>query len=273
MAKSKRLLTEQVKSVDAVIEICDARAPRATRNPDLDALCAHKQRLLILNKADLADDRETARWLDYFERANVRAIRMNCIGSRAGEALKQIERMTRPAVERMKAKGVNKTVRLMVVGIPNVGKSTFINRLKGHAIARASDRPGVTRANQWVKVGQYLELLDTPGMLWPKLEDQRAARTLAFIGSIRDDIMDAEALSGKLLETLMKIDEAAARARFKLAASPSAAPGHALIEEVCIGRGFLLSGARPDIARAAAIVLDEFRAGRVGKISLETAPA
>lgn len=272
MAKSKRLLASQVRLVDAVVELCDARAPLATRNPDLNSLCAGKERLLVLNKADLADDRETQRWLSLFDKGGVSAIRMNCAGGKTREVLREIERMTRPAVERMKKRGVNKTVRLMVVGIPNVGKSTFINRLKGGAVAKASDRPGVTRSNQWVKVGAYLELLDTPGMLWPKLEDQLSARTLAFIGSIRDDIMDVEGLASALLKELMKIDEAAVRARFKIPEGSNNSPEHELLDAVCMGRGFLLSGARPDTARGAAIVLDEFRAGLVGRITLERAP-
>ena len=172
----------------------------------------------------------------------------------------------------MEARGVKKTVRLMVLGIPNVGKSTFINRLNGQAVAKTADRPGVTRSNQWVKVGPYLELFDTPGMLWPKLEDQAAARTLAFLGSIRDQIMDGEELAGQLLQRLMELAPEQTRARFKLEEIQEEAPGYELLEMACRGRGWLMSGGRPDVQRAAALVLDEFRGGKVGRITLELPP-
>lgn len=269
MARARRLLAGQLKVVDAVIELCDARAPDATRNPDLMELTRGKQRVLVLNKADLASDDATNRWLTHLRARGETALRFTSTGGKTGEVLAAIERAVKPAVERMKARGVNKTVRLMVIGIPNVGKSSFINRLNGAAIAKAADRPGVTRASQWVKVGPYLELLDTPGLLWPKLGDQDLARDLAFLGSIKDQIMDGEELAGQLLERLMAIDEAAARARFKLHDIALDAPGHELLEAACKGRGWLLSQGRFDTERAAALVLDEFRAGKVGRVTLE----
>ena len=268
MAKSRRLLAEQLRSVDAVIELCDARAPQATRNPDLQRLTRDKSRILVLNKADLADDRETAKWLERFRREGLEAMRFNANGGRTKDILARIEAASKPALDRFAERGVKKTVRFMVTGIPNVGKSTFINRLHGSAIAKASDRPGVTRANQWVKLNPYLEILDTPGMLPPRMDDQASARLLAYLGSIRDEIMDTEDLAGGLLALLYGIHPQAVAKRFKLPPDVEPTP-HGLLEAACRGRGWLLSGGRLDTDRAAALVLDEFRAGKVGKISIE----
>ena len=272
MAKSRRLLQDQLRAVDAVIELCDARAPLATRNPDLEKLTRGKARILILNKADLADDRETARWVEYFRSQNLSAMRFNSNGGKNKEILARIQEATRPAVERAAARGVKKTVRLMIIGIPNVGKSTFINRIHGSGIAKASDRPGVTRSNQWVKIGPYLELLDTPGMLPPRMDDQDSARLLAYLGSIRDQIMNTEELAGQLLMHLQAINPAAVAARFKLPEGEIYDDPQLALEAACRGRGWLISGGRPDVDRAAALVLDEFRAGKAGKISIERAP-
>lgn len=268
MAKTRRLLQEQLRAVDAVIELCDARAPMATRNPDLERLTRGKARILILNKADLADDRETARWLEYFRREGLTALRFNSNGGKIKDILSRIEQATKPAVERYAARGVKKTIRMMVIGIPNVGKSTFINRLYGSSIVKAADRPGVTRANTWVKLGPYLEVLDTPGMLPPRLDDQESARLLAYLGSIRDQIMDTEELASSLLSLLCQLNPSVACARFKLPEMPGAQP-HELLEAACKGRGWLLSGGRYDSERASALVLDEFRAGKIGKITIQ----
>ena len=270
MAKTRRLLIEQLRAVDAVIELCDARAPQATRNPDLEKLTRDKTRILVLNKADLADDRQTARWLEHFRRQGLAAMRFNSNGGKVKDILGYIEQASKPALDRYAARGVRKTVRFMVIGIPNVGKSTFINRLHGSAIAKASDRPGVTRANQWVKIGPFLEILDTPGMLPPRLDNQQGARLLAYLGSIRDEIMDTEDLAGGLMALLYQIDPAALSARYKLPEDCGTEP-HELIEAACKGRGWLLSGGRYDTDRAAALVLDEFRGGKIGKITLEEA--
>ena len=272
MAKSRRLLQDQLRAVDAVIELCDARAPLATRNPDLEKLTRGKARILILNKADLADDKETARWVEYFRTQGLSAMRFNSNGGKTKEILARIQEATRPAVERAAARGVKKTVRLMIIGIPNVGKSTFINRIHGSGIAKASDRPGVTRSNQWVKIGPYLELLDTPGMLPPRMDDQDSARLLAYLGSIRDQIMNTEELAGQLLMHLQAINPAAVAARFKLPEGEIYDDPQLALEAACRGRGWLISGGRPDVDRAAALVLDEFRAGKAGKISIERAP-
>ena len=272
MAKSRRLLQDQLRAVDAVIELCDARAPLATRNPDLEKLTRGKARILILNKADLADDKETARWVEYFRTQGLSAMRFNSNGGKTKEILARIQEATRPAVERAAARGVKKTVRLMIIGIPNVGKSTFINRIHGSGIAKASDRPGVTRSNQWVKIGPYLELLDTPGMLPPRMDDQDSARLLAYLGSIRDQIMNTEELAGQLLMHLQSINPAAVAARFKLPEGEIYDDPQLALEAACRGRGWLISGGRPDVDRAAALELDEFRAGKAGKISIERAP-
>ena len=272
MAKSRRLLQDQLRAVDAVIELCDARAPLATRNPDLEKLTRGKARILILNKADLADDKETARWVEYFRSQGLSAMRFNSNGGKTKEILARIQEATRPAVERAAARGVKKTVRLMIIGIPTVGKSTFINRIHGSGIAKASDRPGVTRSNQWVKIGPYLELLDTPGMLPPRMDDQDSARLLAYLGSIRDQIMNTEELAGQLLMHLQAINPAAVAARFKLPEGEVYDDPQLALEAACRGRGWLISGGRPDVDRAAALVLDEFRAGKAGKISIERAP-
>ncbi|MBQ8110908.1 MAG: ribosome biogenesis GTPase YlqF [Clostridia bacterium] len=268
MARSRRLLQEQLRAVDAVIELCDARAPLATRNPDLQRLTAGKQRILVLNKADLADDTQTARWLEHFRRQGLTAMRFNSNGGKVREILGHIEAASKPALERYAARGVRKTIRFMVIGIPNVGKSTFINRLHGSSIVKAGDRPGVTRANQWVKIGPFLEILDTPGMLPPRMDDQEGARLLAYLGSIRDEIMDTEELAGGLISLLYALNPGAVSARYKLPCDCEAAP-HALLEAACRGRGWLLSGGRFDTDRAAALVLDEFRGGRIGKITIQ----
>ncbi len=270
MARSRRLLQDQLRAVDAVIELCDARAPLATRNPDLERLTRDKARILILNKADLADDNDTARWLEHFRRQGLTALRFNSNGGKVRDILARIDQATKPARDRYAARGVKKSIRTMVIGIPNVGKSTFINRLYGGSIVKAADRPGVTRSNQWVKLGPYLEILDTPGMLPPRMDDQDGAKLLAYLGSIRDQIMDTEELASGLLSLLYAINPAATSARFKLSMDVDPDPSE-LMEAACRGRGWLLSGARYDLDRASALILDEFRAGKVGKITLQRA--
>ena len=270
MARSRRLLQDQLRAVDAVIELCDARAPLATRNPDLERLTRDKARILILNKADLADDNDTARWLEHFRRQGLTALRFNSNGGKVRDILARIDQATKPARDRYAARGVKKSIRTMVIGIPNVGKSTFINRLYGGSIVKAADRPGVTRSNQWVKLGPYLEILDTPGMLPPRMDDQDGAKLLAYLGSIRDQIMDTEELASGLLSLLYAINPAATSARFKLSTDVDPDPSE-LMEAACRGRGWLLSGARYDLDRASALILDEFRAGKVGKITLQRA--
>lgn len=269
MAKARRMLAESVKLVDVVIEMVDARAPASTRNPDFDDLFGAKPRVVVLNKADLADPEATRAWIRAYRARGWDAISFSAnAGKGVKEAVSLVERAAKPVVERMKAKGVNKTVRAMIVGIPNVGKSTFINRLRGSAAAKAGNRPGVTRGKQWIVVGPYLEFLDTPGMLWPKFEDKEAARRLAFLGSIRGEIMDNERLSAELLEFLRDRAPEGAKARLKIDMDAEKS-GEQLLEEACRRRGWLLPGARPDTERASALILDEFRSGKMGRLTLE----
>ena len=267
MAKAKRLLKDQLGRVDVVVELCDARLPFSSRNPELAQLTRGKRGLLVLNKADLADEGATRRWVAQFTKEGRTAFAFDASRGRAKDAARYIEKVTADLVARQAARGVRKTVRAMVVGVPNVGKSTFINRLNGTPVAVVADRPGVTRANHWVRISPYMELLDTPGLLWPRLDDEGAARRLAWLGTIRDEILDGEDLAISLLEALMAVRPQPVRDRFRLA--EGAGQGRALLDAVCIGRGFLMAGGLPDTRRGAAIVLDEFRAGRLGRITLE----
>ena len=270
MARAKRRLIEQLSRVDVVVELCDARLPFSSRNPDLDPLLRGKKRVLVLNKSDLAQESETTAWLSYFRTQGVDAMAFSARRGRTKELFARIEKSASEAVARQAARGIRKTVRVMVIGVPNVGKSTFINRLNGAAIAKTGDRPGVTRSNQWVKVTPYLELLDTPGLLWPRLDDQRAARRLYYIGSIRDGVVDHQMLSILLLEDLLSVRREEVVERFHL--KEPIEPGLALLENACRGRGWLMPGAVADTDRGASVVLDEFRAGKLGAITLERAP-
>lgn len=269
MAKARRMLEENLKLIDVVVELVDARAPLATRNPDFDALFSQKSRVILLNKSDLASAEQTKKWIEYYKAQNINAIALVSTSSaKRKAAVSLIEAAAADKVAKMKEKGVIKTVRAMVVGIPNVGKSTFINRIAGETKAKVGDKPGVTKGKQWVKVSPYLELMDTPGLLWPKLENEALAKHLAYIGSINDDIMDAERLAADMLCELMAICPGALKERYKKIEDGMAA--HELLEAVARSRGFILQGGVMDTERAARIVLDEFRAGRIAKITLES---
>ena len=270
MAKAKRLLADQLSRVDVVVELCDARLPYSSRNPDLDKLLAGKKRVLLLNKADLADPAATSAWLNYFRAQGIDAAPYSASTGKAKDALAVIDRAAKEAVERAAQKGIRKTVKAMVVGVPNVGKSTFTNKLHGGNIAKTGDRPGVTRANQWVRITPYLDLLDTPGLLWPNLSDQQDARALAFVGTINDNIMDQQMLAIRLMENLMEEHDDALTTRFKL--KDNTLRGVPLLEEACRGRGWLLPGGVCDTDRGASVILDEFRAGKLGRITLQKAP-
>ena len=266
MARAKRLLADQLNRVDVVIELCDARLPLSSRNPDLKRLTARKERVLLLGKADLADPQLTNQWLSIFRAEGLPYMALD-MNRQAKAALSLIDRAARETVDRAAQRGIKKTVRAMVVGVPNVGKSTLINRLHGRAVAKVGDMPGVTRANQWVKVSPYLELLDTPGLLWPRLDDPLAARRLAYIAAIRDEVLDTAQLAIQLLTDLIVAAPQAVEQRFKI--KDLSLRGPALLDAVCQGRGFLMRGGIFDTERACKVVLDEFRGGKLGRITLE----
>lgn len=268
MAKARRMLEDNLKLIDVVVEIVDARAPLATVNPDFDGLFRQKKRVVLLNKSDLASPELTKQWIAYYKARGIDAMAfVSTSGAKRKAAFQLIENAAADIVAKMRQKGVLKTVRAMVVGIPNVGKSTFINRVAGETKAKVGDKPGVTKGKQWVKVSPYLELMDTPGLLWPKLEDEHLAKHLAYIGSINDDIMDVERLAGDLLKELAQMCPGELAERYKkidVAGKP-----HELLEGICRSRGFILQGGELDTERAARIALDEFRAGKVAKVTLE----
>ena len=258
MARAKRLLADQLKNVDLVVELCDARLPFSSRNPELGKMMDGRKRILLMNKADLADPEITRRWLEYLRERDEKVSLCSMPRLKRAEAIRTIENAVRDKVEKAAARGVRKTVRVMVAGVPNVGKSTFINRLHGGNIATVGDHPGVTKSNQWVKISPWLELLDTPGLLWPRLDDQGAARRLCYIGTVRDEILDLEELAACLLEELAELKPESVAERYRI--PDPKGKGIELLEAACRGRGFLLKGGVPDFSRCASIVLDEFRA-------------
>ena len=277
MARTRRLLQESLPLVDAVAELRDARAPESSRNPELGALLGAKPRIVLLNKSDLADDGATRRWLALLSR-EFPALAVDC---RSGRGLSRfasiVQETLRETIERNAARGMaQKPLRLMVVGIPNVGKSSFINRLAGGARAQTADRPGVTRHNQWYPAGRVgnipIELLDTPGVLWPKFEDPSVGEKLAFLGSVKDEILDAETLALRLLDVLRTGYPARLAGRYRLDPEAlGALPLWELLEAISRRRGMLLPGGVPDTHRAAAALLEDLRAGKLGKITLDEA--
>ena len=268
MTKAKRMLEENLKLIDVVIELVDARAPMSTRNPDFEKLFSGKYRVVLLNKSDLADKRATKAWISYFKEHGIEASELVATGAgRRKAVIALIENAAKEKVEKLRAKGVSKTIRAMIVGIPNVGKSTLINTIAGTTRAQVGDRPGVTQGKQWVKISPYLEIMDTPGMLWPRFEDQTIAKRIAYIGSVRDDILDVEEIAASLLLELLKIAPKETIERYKkLTEDDDMAT---VLDKVCESRGFRLSGGALDTERAARVVLDEFRAGKIAKVSFE----
>ena len=267
MAKTRRLLSEQIGRADLVIELCDARLPFSSRNPDLDRMIGGRKRILLMNKADLADPGLSARWLRFFRSEGLNAGLIQAKTMKPKEVLNTIEAETRDIVERAAARGLRKTIRVMVVGVPNVGKSTFINRLHGENVAKTGDRPGVTRSPQWVRVTPWLELMDTPGLLWPRLDDQEAARRLCYLGTVRDEILNLDDLVLRLLDDIAESRPESLRERYHV--EDLSLRGLPLMDAVCAGRGFLLKGGEFDYDRCCSIVLDEFRSGKTGRVTLE----
>lgn len=267
MAKARRLLADQLQRIDAVIELCDARLPLSSRNPDLDPLVGNKPRVLLLNKSDLANPAQTKAWQAYFQNQGLDCMAIE-MGRKKQSILNAIVKLTEERVARSLKKGIHRSARAMVLGVPNVGKSTLINYLAGRSAFKVQDRPGVTRAPQWIRASDMLELLDTPGLLWPKLDDPVAARRLAYIAAVRDEVVDVFHLALSLLDELMDIAPQGLMNRYKIA--DGSLRGQELLEEICRNRGFLIRGGEVDLDRGAVCVLDEFRDGRLGRITLET---
>lgn len=272
MTKTKRQIQASLKLVDAVAEILDARIPLSSKNPDLQKLIQNKPKVVLLNKCDMANQTATSRWIDYYASQGITAIAVDC---KSGKGLNKFA----PAVnnvlserrERLKAKGmVNPMLRIMIVGIPNVGKSSFINRVAKQNRAKVEDRPGVTRGNQWYSIAKNIEMLDTPGVLWPKFDDKIVGERLAFTGAVKDQILDTELLAVRLLDFLRSLKPADFIARFKLEdIDLDAIDSYELLNVIGKKKGMLISGGEINTERAAIMLLDEFRSGKLGRITLE----
>lgn len=271
MTKTRRMIVEQVKYVDLVAEILDARIPVSSRNPDVDAMVGDKPRLMVLNRSDQADPALNQRWADYYKGRGMGVLLTDC---KSGAGVKQFAPAVRSVLaeklERWQEKGMGgKAVRAMVLGVPNVGKSTFINQAAGRKSAKAQNRPGITRGRQWITVDRGLELLDTPGILWPKFEDQSVGLHLAYTGAVKDDIMDLETLASHLMGLLCRRYPQAVKERYKIEIDPAAADWE-LLEAAGRRRGFLISGGEVDLERMSRVLLEEFRSGKLGRFTLET---
>lgn len=270
MAKTRRLIKESLRLVDGVIEIVDARIPRSSSNPELTQIINHKPRIILLNKCDMADPAVTDMWIRYYDENGITAIAVDC---KSGKGLNKFQAACLKAlssvIERNNSKGMSgKALRFMVVGIPNTGKSSFINKMAGKYKAAVADKAGVTRSNQWFSAGKGIELLDTPGILWPKFEDREVGDKLAFIGSVKDEITDMETIACRLLETLSKSRPEMIEQRYKITGFEDKQSWE-ILEMIGRKRGFLIKGGEIDTLRAATAVCDEFRGGKLGKISLE----
>ena len=269
MTKTRRQIEADLKQVDAVCEIVDARIPMSSRNPDIDAICGSKPRIIVLNRMDLADPAATRRWKDYFKSRGMAVIATDC---KTRQGIADFTPAARAAcaekLQRDAARGMNRPLRVMVVGIPNVGKSTLINQISGRKGAKAENRPGVTRGKQWVTVDSGLQLLDTPGILWPKFEDPEVGMMLAYTGAVKEGVIDLEELACRLLELLLKYYPHVLAERYQVQAQPGT-PGYELLEMAGRKRGFLVSGGEVNLERMARVLLDEFRGGKLGKFTLE----
>lgn len=270
MAKTRRLIKESLNLVDGVVELLDARVPYSSQNPELDGIIKNKPRIILLNKCDVANPTATAMWIKYFESKGAYAIPVDC---KTGKGLNKFDDTVKKALANVIAKNeekgmTGKPLRLMVVGIPNTGKSSFINRMGKNAKAKVADKAGVTKQNQWFVVGNGIELLDTPGVLWPKFDDPEVGDKLAFIGSVKDEVTDKETIACRLLESLAKTNPSAIEERYKIT-GVEGLQGWEILEMIGKKRGFLIKGGEIDYERAAVIVADEFRGGKLGRITLE----
>lgn len=272
MKKTKENLIRSLKLVDAVVEILDARIPRSSANPDINETINNKKKIVLLNKSDLADDIQTKKWIDFFKQQGILALKVDC---KTGKGIKNfynsIQNYLKDIKDKWNQKGqTGRKLKLMVVGIPNVGKSSFINKVSKNSKAKAENKPGVTKQNQWYNVNNNLELLDTPGLLWPKLENKEVSVNLSFVGSIRDEIMDTEELAVQLLETLKNnyLNKIALRYNLDINAMKGLA-GYEMLEEIAKSRKFIIAGGNLDLSRAGNILINEYRSGKLGKITLE----
>ena len=270
MAKTRRLMADSLRLVDAVIEVTDSRIPYSSRNPEMDKLVGRKPRIVLLNKCDAANETATSRWIDYYKRQGIPAVATDCrSGKNINRVIPLVKEVLKDDIAKWNAKGmVGKPVRIMIVGIPNVGKSSLINRLAGSKRAKVEDRPGVTRGKQWVALSDNVELLDMPGVLWPKFEDQDVGLSLAFTGAVKDDIMDMESLACFFIRKLRTVSCDAFKERYNVDVLPEDTD-YEILEKIGRRRGFLVSGGEINTERAAIILMDEFRSGKLGRISLE----
>ena len=270
MTKAKRQMQEDLKLIDLIIELVDARVPLSSRNPDIDQLGQNKSRLILLNKADLADERQNEAWKEYFQSKGFHVVKVD---SRNGAGMKTIQNVIQEAckekIERDRRRGIkNRPIRAMVAGIPNVGKSTFINTFAGKACAKTGNRPGVTKGKQWIRLNKNVELLDTPGILWPKFEDQEVGIRLAFVGSIKDDILNMEELALKFIDYLKERYTGLIEKRYGISEDGNAVE---ILGEIAKARGCLKKGEELDYTKASGLLFDDFRSGKIGRITLEWA--
>ncbi len=273
MTKTRRYIEKNISLVDLVVEVADARVVKSSQNPDFERLLAGKKRLMVLTKRDLADETVNQAWAEYFKKMGRPVLFLNTVtGQGVNELLPTVRRLLKEELDRAKAKGMNKTIRLMICGVPNSGKSTLINALCHRKATVAQDRPGVTRAGQWVSLQSDVELLDTPGILWNKFEDPEVGVHLALTGAISDEVVDKEGLALELLRILQEKYPTALEERYKIQVDPEMEPLE-IYENICRKRGFLLRGNDFDYTRCASVVLDEFRGGKIGRISLEAPDA
>lgn len=269
MTKAVRMMQENIKLIDLVIELVDARTPMSSKNPDIDSLAGNKARVILLNKADLADPAGNAAWTEYFKKKGFHVLEIN---ARTGAGVRAVQGLVQEAckekIERDRRRGIkNRPIRAMVVGIPNVGKSTFINAFAGKGCTKTGNKPGVTKGKQWIRLNQNLELLDTPGILWPRFENQQVGERLAMIGSINDEILHADELAAAILIYLQKHYQGKIRERYEIEELGDA---YAMLKEISIQRKCFLKGEEPDLLRTSRIIVDDFRGGRLGRITLES---